>query len=954
MGLLLLYYYGCLRLRFPDVETNPGPRSVRPRSCRVMFSNINGLHGNLEELAVAAAGYDVVACAETKVTNRRHLAELRLPGFSSPNLLLRGARPNGLGLSLFVRSGLSVCRMTKFECDCCEFLVSKLCGDRLNVYLIFVYRSPNTDDRVYDCLLSAMGRIQSTDPKSAFCFLGDFNCHHMEWLGSPRTNAHGVAALDFATLSDCTQLVRGPTHRNGGTLDLILSNMPDLCRVTVGCCIGKSDHNFVSLTINLSARVPGFDSAQRVPLKTRVNWARVSAAIADMPWGTICRSATMISDLDVELLRVLNRYVPMVTVRKRFGDAPWFTPDCRVAFEGKQTAYFRWNMSRSAEDWNSFKLAQRAANACYAAAKAQYSVRCREKLVASSSAHAWWTTLKESVFGVSSALPPLQSAGGALVSDPAGKAELLSSWFDSKQSREGVSLPATCHPEPVFCSFAFRSREVERLLKDLDSHGGVDPLGYFPLFFKESAVVLAPKLSRIFRRLLREGQFPPEWRTADITPLPKGPLSSIVSGYRPISITPVLSKVYERLISSRLASFMESSNLFPPHQYSYRKGLGTCDALLDVVCAGQDVLDGGGELALVQIDFSAAFDRVNHIGLLHKLAAAGVGGVILEVIHNFLSNRIQRVKVDGVRSSVVDVVSGVPQGSVLGPLLFLLYTGDLSHALENTLVGYADDSTLVSPVSCVADRVSVSASLNRDLVRISDWCNQWGMQVNPSKTKGMIVSRSCTMLPSFSDLVLNGTVVEMVDELKILGVLLDRKLTFESQVRSLAAAASSRIGILRKTMSVFRDPALVVQCFWSFVLPVLEYCSVAWMSVASTHLQLLDRVVRNASTISGGRIVCDLAHRRRVACMCMCYKILNRNGHPVKSLFPPCYVPARATRMALAAHAWSLQVPRVRTTQHSRSFVPASVRLWNSLDGSCFAGDGLPFFKSAVNRALLD
>ena len=142
--------YGCLKLWFPDVEVEPCPRAVS-QCCKVMFSNINSLHGNRDELAFAATKFYVVACAKAKVTGHRHVSELLLPGFKAPSLLFRDACPNGFGMAMFVSSGLSVSRQEKFECSCCEFMVAKIPGQRLNCYLFVAYRSPSMDDRVSDC-----------------------------------------------------------------------------------------------------------------------------------------------------------------------------------------------------------------------------------------------------------------------------------------------------------------------------------------------------------------------------------------------------------------------------------------------------------------------------------------------------------------------------------------------------------------------------------------------------------------------------------------------------------------------------------------------------------------------------------------------------------------------------------------------------------------------------------
>ena len=267
---------------------------------------------------------------------------------------------------------------------------------------------------------------------------------------------------------------------------------------------------FMVVALNLSPAVAGFDVARRVPLKSRVNWNAVCEALSGLNCRSIFRSPTMVHDFDREVRGIMERFVPMVTERRRGGDAAWCDGDCRRAFVLKQSAYHRWCRNHSAVNWDLFCQARGTANKLYAAAKARYSADCRRNLDDCASANAWWRTLKGRVFAAESDILPLCSPGGDLVSDPAGKTELFSTWFDRKQSREIVELPQTFHPRPAFCAIAFRAREVERHLLDLDPNGGMDLSGCFPMFFRKTASVHAPKQSCIFRRLLRCGEFPLE------------------------------------------------------------------------------------------------------------------------------------------------------------------------------------------------------------------------------------------------------------------------------------------------------------------------------------------------------------------------------------------------------------------------------------------------------------
>ena len=178
-------------------------------------------------------------------------------------------------------------------------------------------------------------------------------------------------------------------------------------------------------------------------------------------------------------------------------------------------------------------------------------------------------------------------------------------------------------------------------------------------------------------------------------------------------------------------------------------------------------------------------------------------------------------------------------------------------------------------------------------------------------------------------------------------------MTFERHLRSVSSAAAQRLGIMRKSWRVFHDRSLLVRSFWSFVLPVLEYCSAVWCSAADSHLKLLDRVVRSAGFLAGGVLEFNLDHRRSVAELCMLFKIKSNPKHPLSGALPLPYVPQRVTRGALVSHGHSFAPPRCRTSQYRRSFVPLSVSLWNDLSDPAFDGVGVAGFKSRANAFLL-
>ena len=225
--------------------------------------------------------------------------------------------------------------------------------------------------------------------------------------------------------------------------------------------------------------------------------------------------------------------------------------------------------------------------------------------------------------------------------------------------------------------------------------------------------------------------------------------------------------------------------------------------------------------------------------------------------------------------------------------------------------------------------------------------------MNASKTKTMIVSRSRTMHSQAPPLTIDGTVLKESNDLDILRLTFDSKLTFEKHLCSVSRAASLRLGIMTKSWRVFHDKLLIGRCFWGFILPVLEYCSAVLCSAADTHLKLLDRVVSGACFIAGGVLNCDLSHWRSVAVLCMLYKFRCNPKNPLCGTLPVPYVPVQVTHGALIAYRCTFAPPHCRTSQYRRTFIPLSVSLWNALVDPVFDGVRLEGFKSRSNAFLL-
>ena len=279
--------------------------------------------------------------------------------------------------------------------------------------------------------------------------------------------------------------------------------------------------------------------------------------------------------------------------------------------------------------------------------------------------------------------------------------------------------------------------EVESLLKSLVDGKASGPNGLNNKVLKELASEISEPLCSLFNYSLSLGFFPNSWKEANITPIPKKGDLSLLTNHRPVSLLNAESKVFERLVFKHLFNHLRDNNILTPLQSGFIPGDSTVNQLTFLYNTFCRALDEGKEIRVVFCDIKKAFDRVWHAGLLHKLNACGIADTFLDWFRDYLSDRRQRVVLPGVYSDWAYTKAGVPQGSVLGPLLFLIYINDIVNDIGSNIRLFADDTSLYI---IVTDPDTSAELLSSDLMKLDDWAAKWLVIFQPPKTDSLVIT----------------------------------------------------------------------------------------------------------------------------------------------------------------------------------------------------------------------
>ena len=465
-----------------------------------------------------------------------------------------------------------------------------------------------------------------------------------------------------------------------------------------------------------------------------------------------------------------------------------------------------------------------------------------------SSPSKFWSFVK-SLRRSSSSIPPLYSNGHCYQID-SDKANCLNSFFISCFNTSAPHLnPIPPYPN-ISCpnSFLCSESNIISLISYLPSKTASGPDGISSWMLKSTSSSIASPLCHIFNLSISSGLVPLDWKFSSVVPIPKSsPTSSSPSKYRPISLLSLVSKLLEKHIHSLLYDFCISNNLISPFQFGFLPYRSTISALLFSTHTIFSLLESYSSVCGAFLDLRKAFDSVPHLPLLNLLASSNLPPPFLNWLHSYLLNRTQRVVVNGSSSSSLLVSSGVSQGYILGPLLFLIYVNSLTNLHFSHLILYADDILIFKPISSPADM----SSFQSDLDLISSWLSSHFLQINSSKSKYIFFShKSFSYFDSFPNLTISRSPIERVSSFCYLGIILSSSLSWSPHISSVCLKSRKIIGLLFRHFSPHSSPSTIIKLYLSLVRPILEYGSIIWDPSSPTLSQSLDSVQRFALKIA--------------------------------------------------------------------------------------------------------
>jgi hypothetical protein len=902
----------------------------------------------------------IIGIVEVKPKNYRFSVqecEVSLPGYE----LFHNLDQDGRGICLHIQGDLKPAPSAiKSDFQEAVFVDCKVSQDEtLTVGL--VYRSPNSSDDNNEKLNTTMVKIAESKPNHLI-ILGDFNFPEIDWQEEKCTASANHPATKFLKATRdafLTQHQTTPTRFRQGqrpTLDdLVLTNRDDIVTdISMAAALGKSDH--ATLLINLDI-LPQQAAAQKRPNFRKADYDAVRSFLAGINWES--ELSNLSTDQAWTYFRekigeATRKFVPMTKTGGK-GRKKWMDAKTLASVRKKHQMFRKWQESRSAKDYAEYaKASNRAKKDCRRAkVKLEETVASQAKRNPKS----FWSYVKSKT-STRTGIGELQKEDGTRTKNDKEKAQLLNNFFKSVFTQE----PEGDLPDPPEYLFSTELTDIEitvdavkKRLKQLNPSKAAGPDGIPPLLLSEASDALATPLAIIFQRSLDEGCIPEDWRKANVSPIFKKGSKLSPNNYRPVSLTSVTCKVMEALVREKVLAHLVENRLVCDEQHGFTPGRSCVTQLLDTIDCWTEILDQGGSVDAIYMDFQKAFDSVPHRRLMSKVNALGIRGKVHRWLEDFLARRTQRVVVNGVASEEAPVISGIPQGSVVGPICFVMYINDLPRHAQSTVRIFADDTKLFTQ----SDNAPARETLQQDLNSLQEWSKDWQLIFHPQKCCVLRLGQ-CDEEPRYfmEGKDSNGDkcthALSVTTSERDLGVIVDSKLTFKDHVAQATAKANRTLGVIRRSFDYLNE-ATFVQLYKSLVRPILEYGHSVWQPHQKGLQSDVEDVQRRATKLIASlknkpypeRLAAlelpSLEHRRMRGDMIDLYKYM----HGIYKTSRPQF--ERHSGRETRGNSLKLAKHHCRLTVRSNFFSERVVSTWNNLPDSVVQAPTINAFKNRLD-----
>ncbi|XP_072172620.1 uncharacterized protein [Diadema setosum] len=887
-----------------------------PVSPSLIVFNARSLNNKIDDLEATLRSQHkdvtLIAVTETWFSMDKSASACELPGY---NLFHRDRpdRPGG-GVCLYVRNDLSA---TEVFIDCVptylEVLWIKLKSSsqfrlRSHIYVAVVYSPPRSEHREELCnhLIDTVDSIRAMSDSASLLITGDFN------------------DLDASPLEQHTALVQIVTNPTRGTaiLDKIFTDIACEHHEPVICApIANSDHSLISLkSIH--------DHACRQSVQFTYRPYRDSAVrsfgqwITEMDWSVINTLPDVNTKVDFFRQLLSDQYrshFHRVTVKRRVADKAWMTNIIRSLISARNSAFKRGDMSLYKSLRNDVQRKIKIAKRLFYCKKVQQLKETEpgkwHKQIRSLSG-----LKKRPQFEIDPDISRLITANR------------LNTYFaDICRQLPSCNLSELPAYLPAWPPPTIERRDVYNRLRRLNASKAGHPSDLPIRLLKEFAYELSIPLTNLFNECLTSGYFPDTWKTASVCPVPKTTPVVEFSQLRPISITPIIARIFEDFLAQWVMS--DIAHVIDPRQFGNMKGSSVCHYLISMLDTIYKGLDKPGHYAdLCAIDFTKAFDLVDHTTAVRKMIDLEVNPSIIPTICSFLSNRSQTVLYKGTTSSSESLACGVPQGTKLGPIIFLIMVNDLALTADNRWK-YVDDLSIVE-ISHKAGHNNLQSHIES----VCEWSNANYMTPKPEKCKLMHFTFLRNHVPP-PVITIGNNPIEVVSSMRILGVTIRSDLRWDSQVREMISRASRRLYILcsLRRNGVTHNDLLFV--YTVYIRPLLEFAAPVWCTnLTHEQSQALEKVQRRALRLISYPLylpyndalrdmnIESLSERRSSLLTTFGKSLLRSTRH--RDMLPPqrSQLITRSLRNSL-----NIDIPRTRTQRFRNSTIPCLVRILNGL-----------------------